>query len=165
LDKDKDKEDSEYEEGDEDCDDEEKEEEKREGEEKYNEEGEEKDNGVEDVTNSEEKTTMQRVVAKEGKYLFIPWIKTNPSPQLAHDQSVNFVVGLPPIVFQNNTCYVPCCTQCGKGFTWFTAPKHVCANWHPDSNYTTDSIPTHNMKDLSTSKKKRRRIDYITMFC
>jgi hypothetical protein len=87
LDKDKDKEDSEYEEGDEDCDDEEKEEERREGEEKYNEEGEENDNGAEDVTNLEEKTPVQRVVVKEGKYSFIPWIKTNPSPQLAHDQS------------------------------------------------------------------------------
>jgi hypothetical protein len=118
LDKDKDKEDSEYEEGDEDCDDEEKEEERREGEEKDNEEGEEMDNGVEDVTNSEEKTTVQRVVMKEGKYSFIPWIKTNPSPQLAHDQSGNSVVGLHPIVFQNTTHYVPCCTQCGKGFTW-----------------------------------------------
>jgi hypothetical protein len=123
LDKDEDKEDSEYKEGDEDCDDEEKEEERRERGEKDNEEGEEKENGVEDVTNSEEKTTVQRVVAKEGKYSFIPWIKTNPSPHLAHNQSGNFVVGLCPIVFQNNTRYVPCCMQCGKGFTWFPAPK------------------------------------------
>jgi hypothetical protein len=107
LNNDKDKEDSEYKEGDEDCDDEEKEEERREGVEKDNEEGEEKDNGVDDVTNSEEETTVQRVVVKEGKYSFIPWIKTNPSPQLAHDQSGNFVVGLHPIVFQNNTRYVP----------------------------------------------------------
>ena len=77
MDKDKDKEDSEYEEGDEDCDDEEKEEERREGEEKYNEEGEEKDNRAEDVTNLEEKIAVQRVVVKEGKYSFIPTLLPN----------------------------------------------------------------------------------------
>jgi hypothetical protein len=76
LDKEKDKEDSEHKEGEEDDDkdgdNEEKEEEKREYEEK-------------DVTNSEENTTVQRGIAEEGKYSFPPWMKTNPSPHLAHN--------------------------------------------------------------------------------
>jgi hypothetical protein len=44
--------------------------------------------------------------------------------------------------------------QCGKGFTWYAAPKHVCANRLPDAHYIMDSITTHSVEDLSPSKKK-----------